>query len=791
MNRRLVSFQQGGERVNLSCPKSLPKAGGFLWNSRMLLQVTCRGYATAQYMEPEPRKYAHAPTLEARTFFQPESPFYAHHPGRYCYVRDEQDQTLFSAPHEPVRARPAAFQFSVGRDDIYWRVVNHGIGLSMRVALPAHDIAELWELCVENTSDRRRELSIYPCFSIGYMSWMNQSACYRKDLGGILASSITPYQKLDDYPTIKDLKDSTYLIHDQAPDAFETSREAFEGEGGIHRPDGVTAALLGNGDAAYETPIAALQYRVALEPGESRRFRFVFGPARGDDDVSTARETFLGPEGFEQAAHEYAAAQSNGRGRVQVSTPDSGLDSFVNHWLPRQVYYIARANRMTTDPQTRNFLQDHMGCVYLQPEAARDALLLALAQQNADGRMPEGILLNGSSHLKYINQVPHNDHCVWLPITLRAYLDETGDWDLLHQLVTGREDQSAQTVIERVTAAMRWQLSVRDHRDLSLIAQGDWCDPMNMVGHKGRGVSGWLSMASVHAAREWAAICAQVGLVDVQSEMLREAEKLAAAIRAYLWDGNWFARGITDDNVVFGVSTDREGRIFLNAQSWALLADVADAQQRERLLSAVDEQLNTKYGAMMLAPAYTTMREDIGRITQKHPGSAENGAIYNHAAMFYAYALYRLGESERAFEALFRAIPGPDDADLIQRGQLPVFIPNYYRGAVHQIPKPAGRSSQLCHTAASSWFYRIVIEQLFGLRGRLGGLLVQPQLPKAWSSAKIERQFRGATFNVHCRRTPDVKSVTVAVDGVALKDNLIRSIEAGRQYRVDVSLPVE
>jgi hypothetical protein len=28
----------------------MPKAGGFLWNQRMMIQATCRGYATAQFM---------------------------------------------------------------------------------------------------------------------------------------------------------------------------------------------------------------------------------------------------------------------------------------------------------------------------------------------------------------------------------------------------------------------------------------------------------------------------------------------------------------------------------------------------------------------------------------------------------------------------------------------------------------------------------------------------------------------------------------------------------------------
>src|SRR5512141_388414 len=110
----------------------MPRAAGFLWNRRMMIQVTCRGYATAQFMQPEPAKYAHAPNLEAKTFMQPEQPYYAHHPGRFFYVKDEQDGTLFSAPYEPVRGELDRYLFSVGASDLVWEVEKNGISLVLQ-----------------------------------------------------------------------------------------------------------------------------------------------------------------------------------------------------------------------------------------------------------------------------------------------------------------------------------------------------------------------------------------------------------------------------------------------------------------------------------------------------------------------------------------------------------------------------------------------------------------------------------------------------------------------------------
>ena len=201
-----------GMRYALYSPTAMPTAGGFLWNRRMMVQLTCRGYATAQFMQPEPAKYAHAPLLEARNFMMPEQPYYAHHPGRFFYLKDEDTGALYSVPHEPVRAPAEAFEFSAGKHDVRWRVRHDGIVVELCVSLPTDDAVELWECRVHNQSGRTRRLSLYPYFPIGYMSWMHQSGGYSPELGGIVCRSVTPYQKVDDYFRQRDFKDCTFLL---------------------------------------------------------------------------------------------------------------------------------------------------------------------------------------------------------------------------------------------------------------------------------------------------------------------------------------------------------------------------------------------------------------------------------------------------------------------------------------------------------------------------------------------------------------------------------------------------
>jgi len=157
---------------SLSSPTAMPLAAGFLWNQRMMIHMTARGYATAQFMQPEPSKYAHAQIMEAKHFMLPEQGTYAHHPGRFFYVKDRDSGAIFSAPYEPVRAPLDSFSFDVTPSQLRWNVRSNGVQVDVRLSLPVDDACEIWETRVTNTSDTPRRLSVYPAFPLGLISWM-------------------------------------------------------------------------------------------------------------------------------------------------------------------------------------------------------------------------------------------------------------------------------------------------------------------------------------------------------------------------------------------------------------------------------------------------------------------------------------------------------------------------------------------------------------------------------------------------------------------------------------------
>ena len=783
-----IVVNRGAETV-LTSATAMPKASAFLWNPKMMIQMNCRGYATAQFMQPEPSKYARGPAMEATSFMQPEQDYYTHHPGRFFYIQDHQFEELYSAPYEPIRSDFDRFEFIAAADEIRWQLEKNKVKTSVTLSLSKDHPAEVWEVSLENLSNENRSLSFIPYFPVGYMSWMNQSADFDAELNALVCRSITPYQKVNDYFRNADLKDLSFLLADRTPSSWEARQSAFEGEGGLHAPSALQADELSNSSANYETPTAALKYTLKLQAGARETFRFVFGAAKNNDEIKALKtQYFTSADGFMQARNAYSDYISGYRGALEIDTPDKQLDHFVNHWLARQIFYHGDVNRLTTDPQTRNYLQDAMGMTYVNAATTRNAFITALSQQQQSGAMPDGILLSDEAELKYINQVPHMDHCVWLPICIAAYLDETGDLDLLNEQLSFADKQETASVAEHIDLALRWLFNKRDHRGLNYIAEGDWCDPMNMVGYKGKGVSAWLSLASAYASKVWADICLTSDRKAHHQEFSQMSQTLNSAVNNTLWHNNWYARGITDDGRQFGVEQDKEGQIFLNPQSWAMLSGAADPARCSDLIEHIQERLLGPYGVEMLAPAFTSMHEDIGRVTQKYPGSAENGSVYNHAATFYIYALYQRGEADHAFRILRAMLPDSNNEDLCQRGQLPVFIPNYYRGAHKQIPRTAGRSSQLFNTGSVHWFYRSLIEGLFGVKGCTQGLRICPNLPGHWPAASIVRYFRGAKLVIKFVQGK-IDNLRITVDQKVIEGNLISALKKGHSYQVLVEVP--
>ena len=108
--------------------------------------------------------------------------------------------------------------------------------------------------------------------------------------------------------------------------------------------------------------------------------------------------------------------------------------------------------------------------------------------------------------------------------------------------------------------------------------------------------------------------------------------------------------GVSDvENI--GSKNSEGSKIYLNAQTWAVLGDVADAEKLPKILKAVDS-MEHDFGFPLNLPPYQKYSPNVGRMSGMLPGLFENGGVYCHATGFKILMDCKVGRGSKAFETL-------------------------------------------------------------------------------------------------------------------------------------------
>ncbi|MFW5840634.1 MAG: GH36-type glycosyl hydrolase domain-containing protein, partial [Planctomycetota bacterium] len=317
------------------------------------------------------------------------------------------------------------------------------------------------------------------------------------------------------------------------------------------------------------------------------------------------------------------------------------------------------------------------------------------------------------------------------------------------------------------------------------------CDTMNGVGQAGQGESVMLSMQVKWGCDQLAELAERLGRQQVAREMRSGAKQLTDAIQQTSWDGRWFIRAFDDDGVPIGSTKQPEdqGRIFLNPQSWAVIAGLANDEQIESALAAATENLDTGYGMVLHGPAFTELVPRIGQMTAMTPGFYENGSVYVHGNCFWIHALAMAGRGEASWQAIRAILPDTDNKP--NTDTEPFVIPNYYIGPVVERRKQRNLYLSGWRTGSAAWLYVTAMEWILGVRAEYDGLEIDPHLPDGWDEVRIGRDFRGDRYEITIRRKtagPGGRVESILFDGQAIEGTTIRPIGDGGTHEVAVTM---
>ncbi|OPZ24751.1 MAG: N,N'-diacetylchitobiose phosphorylase [Lentisphaerae bacterium ADurb.BinA184] len=239
--------------------------------------------------------------------------------------------------------------------------------------------------------------------------------------------------------------------------------------------------------------------------------------------------------------------------------------------------------------------------------------------------------------------------------------------------------------------------------------------------------------------------------------------EMKTAINRHAWDGDWYVCALDDDGRPVGSHRNRQGRLFLNMQSWAQLGRVCDEARWARAWASVRRHLDTGWGFKLNWPAYLKPEPNVGRMSYMRPGICENACVYTHGNAFMLMALLERGLADEAL-ALLRAI------DPVNPRRPCVNQPNlYFNGCLGpDAITDVGHAEHVWCTGSAAWIYLAVTEFVLGLRRTFDGLVVRPCFPSAWATAAVSRTFRGTTYHVTIRnphRAANAPVASLRIDG--------------------------
>ena len=214
-------------------------------------------------------------------------------------------------------------------------------------------------------------------------------------------------------------------------------------------------------------------------------------------------------------------------------------------------------------------------------------------------------------------------------------------------------------------------------------------------------------------------------------------------------------------------------RMMLTGQVFAVMSGTATPAQTSLICRAADRYLYRKeVGGYRLNTDFHEEKFDLGRMFGFAYGEKENGAVFSHMSVMYANALYRRGFVREGYKALQSLAETAMD---FETSRIYPGIPEYFnadgRGLYHYL------------TGAASWYILTFITQVFGVRGELGGLVIEPKLVREQfdgeGTAQISLHFAGKAYEITLQNPQRLdygayKIVSVSCNGKPLRADSAR-----------------
>ena len=715
-------------------------------------------------------------------------------PGHYVYLRDDDTGEFWSLSWQPTgkNLKKAKYICRHGLSYSKFQCDYRDIDAEQLMFIPIEDDVELWDVKIKNRSKRKRNLSVFTYleFSFHHVEIDNQN--FQMSL---YASGSNYKDGIIEYDFFYEPWTFHFFASNFTPDSYDCVRDSFIGNYRTEsNPIAVDKGECSNSSELGGNHCGSLHKKLTLKPGVSIRLIFMLGVGSRQEKGYEIKKKYSKISNVDSAFKTLKNYWKQKMSVFKCRTPNPGMNSMMNIWTLYQAETCVVWSRFASFIETggrvglgyRDTSQDIMGVVHSNPDKTKYRIVQLLKGHTSKGyglhlfdpdvfepqenKLP-GVKLPTVVPTKRPEDIIHgiedvcSDDALWLVASICEWIVETGDLAFFNQIIP-YADRGEGTVYEHLKKILDFSTEYVGNNGICQGLRADWNDCLNLGG----GESVMVSFMHHWALKIFIESAEQLGSYEDAEKYNRIAENVKKACEEQTWDGEWYLRGFTKKGIKIGTSQSEEGKIFLNAQSWAVYSDVASEERAQKCMESVYKYLYCKYGLHLLWPSYSKPDDDIGYVTRVYKGIKENGAIFSHPNPWAVIAECKLGKGNRAME-YYNAILPYNQNDIIEIRQAePYSYCQFIMGNDHTA---FGRARHPWLTGTAGWFYTAAAKYILGIRPTYKGLLIDPCIPADWKNFEVTRKWRGTEYKIKVKN-PD--SVQKGVKSIKLNGEAINGI---------------
>ena len=704
--------------------------------------------------------------------------------GRMFYIEDGKDR--WSPSFMPLKTPLDKYECRHGLGYSVFSGEKNSLSASLTCFVPLKERAEVMLLKLRNESEEKKEIR-----TVGAVEWCLWNAW--DDFTNFQRNYSTGEVEIEDKAIYhkteyRERRDHyAFFSVNEKVTGYDSDRATFLGRfNGWDSPASITSGKMGFSHASGWSPIAALENRFTLLPGEEKSLVFVLGYIENKEEEKWEKKGVINKTKAHELQQRYEKAEDAERkldelkaywntllSSFSVSTGEEKFDRMVNIWNQYQCMVTFNMSRSASYYESgigrgmgfRDSCQDLLGFVHIIPERARQRIIDIASIQFEDGstyHQYQPLDKKGNADIGG----GFNDDPLWLVACTYAYVAETGDWSILDEMVPFNNDETkAKSLLEHLRRSIGYTISHKGPHGLPLIGRADWNDCLNLNCfsstpgesfqtcsnfESGKAESVFIAGLFVKYAKQYVEILSHLGLEEEKKEIEKEISLMTETVESAGWDGEWFIMAYDAFSEPVGSHSCDDGKIYIEPQGMCVMAGIGkDDGKAEMALKSVEKHLDTKYGIVLLQPAYKEYHLNLGEVSSYPPGYKENAGIFCHNNPWVSCAEAFLGHGDRAFEIYRKICP----AYLEEISDVHRTEPYVYSQMVAGIDAQnfgEGKNSWL--TGCAAWTFVNASQFILGITPTLEGMRVKPCLPKEIGSFSAIRKIGTTTLHISGKR---------------------------------------